>query len=115
MVVVRGEPTDALSLAPRLGAEEVDLSKKACRRHKSSVVPHQLSVANTAYSLTPLPEGVWMSLERYSEFTALATSGAPNTNSYQFTGREIDGSTGLYFYRARYYSPTFGRFISEDL
>jgi RHS repeat-associated protein len=30
------------------------------------------------------------------------------------TGREIDGSTGLYFYRTRYYSPTFGRFISED-
>src|SRR5215216_4178608 len=35
----------------------------------SSEVPHQLSVANTAYSLTPLPEGVWMSLEKYSEFT----------------------------------------------
>ena len=36
-----------------------------------------------------------------------------NANPYQFTGRENDG-TGLYFYRARYYSPTFQRFIAQD-
>ena len=32
----------------------------------------------------------------------------------QFTGRENDAGTGLYYYRARYYSPQLGRFISED-
>ena len=31
-----------------------------------------------------------------------------------FTGREYDSETGLYFYRARYYDPAIGRFISED-
>ncbi len=36
-----------------------------------------------------------------------------NGSSYDFTGRENDG-TGLYFYRARYYSPTFQRFIGQD-
>ncbi len=35
------------------------------------------------------------------------------TNPYLYTGREAD-SAGLYYYRARYYSPTMGRFISED-
>lgn len=35
------------------------------------------------------------------------------TNPYQYTGREADGP-GLYYYRARYYSPMMGSFISED-
>ena len=35
------------------------------------------------------------------------------TNPYQYTGREAD-SPGLYYYRARYYSPMIGGFISED-
>jgi RHS repeat-associated protein len=40
-------------------------------------------------------------------------TGAANSNSYQYTGRENDG-TGLNYYRARYYDPTLQRFISED-
>jgi len=32
----------------------------------------------------------------------------------KFTAREDDG-TGLYYYRARYYHPMLGRFVSEDL
>ena len=31
-----------------------------------------------------------------------------------FTGREWDPEIGLYYYRARYYDPKAGRFISED-
>jgi RHS repeat-associated protein len=33
---------------------------------------------------------------------------------YGFTGREMDPDTDLMFYRARWYDPTLGRFISED-
>jgi RHS repeat-associated protein len=36
------------------------------------------------------------------------------TPGYAFTGREWDSETGLYDYRARYYDPKVGRFISED-
>ena len=49
----------------------------------------------------------------YEPFGNTTVSGLPSANPYQHTGRENDG-TGLYFYRARYYSPTFQRFASED-
>ena len=32
----------------------------------------------------------------------------------RFTGQRLDG-TGLYYYTARYYDPTLGRFISPDM
>jgi RHS repeat-associated protein len=33
---------------------------------------------------------------------------------FAYTGRERDEETGLYYYRARYYDPAVGRFVSED-
>jgi RHS repeat-associated protein len=49
----------------------------------------------------------------YEPFGGTATSGASNASLLQFAGREND-CTGLFYYRARFYSPTLQRFISED-
>ena len=49
----------------------------------------------------------------YEPFGTSSVTGQSNTNSYQYTGRENDG-TGLDYYRARYYYPSRQRFISED-
>jgi len=49
----------------------------------------------------------------YDPFGATTVTGAASTNAIQYTGREHD-ETGLYYYRARYYSPTLQRFLSED-
>jgi RHS repeat-associated protein len=44
----------------------------------------------------------------------------PDTNGlgigvpYQFTGRQYDSETGLYYYRARYYNAEIGRFLQPD-
>jgi RHS repeat-associated protein len=49
----------------------------------------------------------------YSPYGDTSGSGTSNT-TLEFTGRENDGATGLYYYRNRYYSPQLARFISED-
>ncbi len=41
-------------------------------------------------------------------------AGTASTSTYQFTGRELDPNSGLYYLRNRYYSPTLQRFISPD-
>jgi RHS repeat-associated protein len=41
------------------------------------------------------------------------TSGAATTR-YTYSGREIDPETALMYYRARFFDPQVGRFISED-
>jgi RHS repeat-associated protein len=49
----------------------------------------------------------------YDPFGQTTVTGAANNHTNQYVGRENDG-TGLYYYRARYYSPILQRFLSED-
>ncbi len=49
----------------------------------------------------------------YDPFGQVVISGEMSDNPFQYTGRENDG-TGLYYYRARYYSSELQRFVSED-
>ena len=44
----------------------------------------------------------------------LTASAGALSNPFQFTGREFDQETTIYFDRARYYDPATGRFVSED-
>ena len=50
---------------------------------------------------------------RYGPFGEPLNAVGASQNRLQYTGRESD-SNGLYYYRARYYDPEIGRFISED-
>jgi RHS repeat-associated protein len=52
----------------------------------------------------------------YEPFGRTTVSGTSSTNPFRFTGREEDstGALSLYHYRARYYSPTLQRFLTED-
>jgi RHS repeat-associated protein len=50
----------------------------------------------------------------FDSFGKQTASTGSLTNPFQYTGRESDSETGLYYYRARYYDPSTGRFLSED-
>ncbi len=51
----------------------------------------------------------------YDAFGTALNLTLPGTgNKLLFTGRQLDVDSGLYYYRARYYDPEIGRFISED-
>jgi RHS repeat-associated protein len=50
----------------------------------------------------------------YDSFGNTTASTGTLRNYFQYSGREFDSETGIYEYRARYYDPTMGRFISED-
>ncbi len=62
-----------------------------------------LAATDGALNVTPFNYGA------YGESSS-PTSGA----AFRYTGRRLDPETGLYYYRARYYSPQLGRFLQTD-
>jgi RHS repeat-associated protein len=50
----------------------------------------------------------------YDSFGKLTASTGSITNRFQYTAREFDAETSVYYYRARYYDQSAGRFLSED-
>ncbi len=50
----------------------------------------------------------------FDSFGNTTNSTGTLTNIFRYTGREFDTETSLSYYRARYYDPITGRFISED-
>jgi RHS repeat-associated protein len=67
-------------------------------------------------SVTSLSNGAGALAQTYTfdSFGKQTASSGSLTNPFQYTGRESDAETGLYYYRARYYDPQTGRFINED-
>jgi len=51
----------------------------------------------------------------YDSFGRILSQTDPNAGDrFTFTGREWDPDLGLYYYRARFYDPATGRFLSQD-
>jgi RHS repeat-associated protein len=59
--------------------------------------------------------GVILNHITYDSFGKITNqTNAAVSTIFGYTGREYDGETGQYYYRARYYDQNVGRFISED-
>jgi RHS repeat-associated protein len=64
------------------------------------------SLTNTA--------GAVAATQVYDSFGNTTSSSGTLTNPFRYTGREADDNIHAYFYRARYFDPFSGRFVSED-
>lgn len=79
---------------------------------------------NQQYSINAITTSTGTVAERYAysaygEPTICDSSGSPLSSSainnrYTYTGREWDGTVGLYHFRARWMSPKTGRFLVRD-
>jgi RHS repeat-associated protein len=58
--------------------------------------------------------GVLAETYTYDSYGKTTASTGTLVNPFQYTGREFDSETGIYYYRARYFDPSAGRFLSED-
>ncbi len=50
----------------------------------------------------------------YDSFGTIAQQSGAVVNPFTYTARELDPETGLYYYRARYYDSSAGRFLTQD-
>ena len=59
--------------------------------------------------------GAIVNRRAYDSFGQLVSQTNPAAGDrFGFTGRESDPELGLYYYRARYFDPQLGRFVSQD-
>ncbi|HEY5047658.1 MAG TPA: RHS repeat-associated core domain-containing protein [Rhizomicrobium sp.] len=72
---------------------------------------HHGSVVAMSDANENLVEGPFL-YDPYGNTTCSANCSGAIT--YKFTGQRLDPETGLYYYRARYYSPSLGRFLQVD-
>ena len=59
-------------------------------------------------------EGRTIQTTAYAPFGGERETAGASCSVLRYTGREQDAETGLYYYRARYFDPELGRFITED-
>jgi RHS repeat-associated protein len=86
--------------------------KRFTRTESSTTSTFLIDALGSTVALTDSFAAVQTSYS-YDPYGVTSTSGSASDNPFQFTGRQNDG-TGVYYYRARYYNPTWGRFVSQD-
>jgi RHS repeat-associated protein len=78
--------------------------------HQGSII----AMADSAGNITGCAAGINCQRLSYDEYGNLGAGSVTTGQPYRYTGRRFDEETGLYYYRARYYSPVLGRFLQTD-
>jgi RHS repeat-associated protein len=78
-----------------------------------TAVYYQADGLGSVTSLTDI-SGASVTSYDYDSFGGIVASNGTLANASRYTARQYDSETHLYYYRARYYDATVGRFLSED-
>jgi RHS repeat-associated protein len=93
-----------------IGVDQVLADENAQGQTLWTLADHQGSIRDVLDNTSALQNHIV-----YDSFGKITSqTNASVTSIYAYTGREYDSETGLCFYRARYYDPNAGGFISED-
>ena len=95
------------------------------KRSSTPAIGDAYYTRNRRYSISLLTDSAGNAIERigydaYGKHTYLDDEANPTDdgttigNDYTYTGRRLDPATGLLYFRARYYDPQTGEFISRD-
>jgi RHS repeat-associated protein len=108
-------------------AEEIDASGNVLARYTQDLGVDEpfaeIRSGTTSYyasdglgSITSLtnPSATITGTYGYDSLGNLVSSTGSLVNPFRNTAREFDSESSLYYYRARYFDPTTGRFLSED-
>jgi RHS repeat-associated protein len=85
----------------------------AVRRTNGPVAYYQADGLGSITSLTD-SAGAVVQTYAYDSFGNETSATGPIIQPFRYTGREWDPEIAMYYYRARYYDPRVGRFVSED-
>lgn len=102
-----GSTTDTIRYYHGTGVDE-----PLARRNISDVVTYYLADHLGSIVQETTSSGAISTTRDYGSWGEPIQGGS--VSGYSFTGREWDSEVSLYYYRARYYDPHAGRFISND-
>jgi RHS repeat-associated protein len=115
---------DQNSIALEIFTNEDGVIEKTTYTHGLDVDEHLALERNGNYyyyhadglgSITAFTNSARSTVQTYEyESYGMVNQGTSFRNTFTYTGREWDKETGLYYYRARFYDPMEGRFISKD-
>ena len=107
------EETNASGVVVARYSQELNVDEPMAMLRSGATSYYDADGLGSVTSLTN-SSGTAAEIYTYDSFGNLTASSGSITNPFQFTGRESDPETGLYYYRARYNDPKIGRFITED-
>lgn len=107
------ETTNSSGILVARYAQTLNIDEPLAELRSSTTSYYEADGLGSITSLTSAA-GAVANTYAYDSYGNLTASSGSVSNPFSYTGREFDIETGLYYYRARNYDPSAGRFLSED-